>query len=66
LAIIDKKGAGLGSYYVRMCFRVGGFFSQNPETTFLLGPGCMHVEHHAASAPRCRGTGDQRCIEMLT
>ena len=47
-------------------FRVGGSFSQNPETTFLLGPGGMHVEHDAASAPRCRGSGDQRFIEMIT
>ena len=44
------------------CFRVGGSFSQNAETTFLLGPGGMHVEHHAASAPRYRGAGDQRCV----
>ena len=49
-----------------ICFRVGGSFSQNPETTFLLGPGGMHFEHHAASAPRCRGAGDQRCVEMIT
>ena len=49
-----------------ICFRVGGSFSQNPETTFLLGPGGMHVEHHVASAPRCRGAGDQRCVEMTT
>jgi len=49
-----------------ICFRVGGSFSQNPETTFLLGLGGMHVEHHAASAPRCRGAGDQRCVEMIT
>jgi len=47
-------------------FRVGGSFSQNPETTFLLSPGGMHVEHHAASAPRCRGAGDQRCAEMIS
>ena len=47
-------------------FRVGGSFSQNPETTFLLGPGGMHVEHHAVSAPRCRGASDQRCVEMTT
>ena len=45
-----------------ICFRVGGSFSHNPETTFLLGPGGMHVERHAASAPRCRGAGDQRCV----
>jgi len=49
-----------------ICFTVGGPFSQNPETTFLLGPGGMQVEHHAASAPRCRGAGDQRCVEMIT
>jgi len=49
-----------------ICFRVGGSFSQNPEITFLLGPGGMHVENHAASAPRCRGAGDQRCVEMIT
>ena len=47
-------------------FRVGGSFAQNPETTFLLAPGGMHDEHHAASAPRCRGAGDQRCVEMIT
>jgi len=47
-------------------FSVGGSFSHNPETIFLLGPGGMHVEHHAASAPRCRGAGDQRCVEMIT
>ena len=34
------KKFGAGS-----CFRVGGSFSHNPETTFLLGPGGMHVEH---------------------
>jgi len=49
-----------------ICLRVGGSFSHNPETTFLLGPGGMHVEHHAASVPRCRGAGDQRCVEMIT
>ena len=49
-----------------ICFRVGGSFSQNPETKFLSGPGGMHVEHHAASAPRCRGAGDQRCVELIT
>jgi len=48
-----------------VCFRVGGSFSQNPKTTFMLGPGGMHVEH-AASAPRCRGAVDQRCVEMIT
>ena len=46
------------------CFRVGGSFSQNPETTFLFGPVGRHVEHHAASALRCRGAGDQHCVEM--
>jgi len=35
-----------------ICFRVKGSLSQIPETTFVLGPGVMHVEHHAASAPR--------------
>ena len=49
-----------------ICFRVGGSFSQNPEATFLLCPGGTHVEHHPACAPRCRGTGDQRCVEMIT
>ena len=49
-----------------ICFRVGGSFSQNPETTFLLGPGCMHVEHHTASSPRSRGAGDNHCVEMIT
>jgi len=48
-----------------ICFRVEGSFSQNPETMFLLGPGGMHVEHHAASAPRCTGAGDQRCVVMI-
>jgi len=48
-----------------ICFRVGGSFSHNPETTFLLAPGGMHVDHHAASAPRCRGADDQRCVEMI-
>jgi len=48
-----------------MCFGVGGSFSQNSETIFLLGPGGKYVEHHAASAPRCRGAGDQRCVEMI-
>jgi hypothetical protein len=49
-----------------ICMRVEGSFSQNPETTFLLGPGGMHVEHHAASAPRYRGASDQHCVEMIT
>ena len=50
-----------------VCYRVEVSFSQNPETTFsdLLGPGGMHVEYHAVSAPRCRGAGDQRCVEMI-
>ena len=26
----------------------------------------MHVEHQEASAPRCRGAGDLRCVEMIT
>jgi len=25
----------------------------------------MHVEHHAASALRCRGAGDQSCVKMI-
>jgi len=45
-----------------ICFRVGGSFSQNLETTFLLGLGGMHVEHQA----RYRGAGDERCVEMIT
>ena len=34
----------------------------------ICNPGGMHDEHHAASAPRCRGAGasDQRCVEMIT
>jgi len=57
--IFQKIGAG--SY-----FRVGGSFSQDSETTFLLGSGGMHVEHRVASVPRCSGAGDQRCVEMIT
>ena len=49
-----------------ICFRVGGSFSHNSDTTFLLGPGDMHVEYHVASTPRCRGAGDQRCVVMIT
>ena len=45
-----------------ICFRVGGSFSQNPETTFLLGLGGMHVEHHVASGEikrRC----EENCVD---
>ena len=43
----------------------GALFLKKPETTFLLGPGGIHFEHHAASDPRCRGAGDQRCVEII-
>jgi len=38
------------------------------ETSFpgIIQLGFYHREHHAASAPRCRGAGDQRCVEIIT
>ena len=45
---------------------LGGSFSVYPETILRLGPGGMHFEHHAVSAPRCRGAGIERCASMIT
>ena len=46
--------------------RLGGSFSVNPETILRLGPGGMHFEHDAVSAPRCRGAGVECCASMIT